>query len=83
MPICFKLVACSMKLIKREDGEAVESYDAVLDFFKKAEKPVRAGDVVAATGLEKKEVDKAMTKLKKEFMIVSPKSCMWEIRKEG
>jgi len=59
----------------------MENYDTVLDYFKKAEKPVKAGEVATATGLEKKEVDKVMTKLKKELLIVSPKSCFWEIKK--
>jgi len=59
----------------------MDSYQAVLDFFSKADKPVKAADIVTATGLEKKEVDKVMTKLKKEQKIVSPKNCFWEISK--
>ncbi|MGB4151975.1 MAG: MarR family transcriptional regulator, partial [Bacillota bacterium] len=46
-----------------------------------ADKPVKAGDVVEATGLDKKEVDKIMAKLKKEGKIVSPKRCFWEAKK--
>lgn len=53
----------------------------MLDFFEKGEEPVRTGDIVEATGLEKKEVEKAMNKLKKEEKIVSPKRCYWEIKK--
>nr|WP_269438401.1 MarR family transcriptional regulator [Phosphitispora fastidiosa] len=52
-----------------------------MDFFSKAEKPVSAGQIATATGIEKKEVDKVMTKLKKEEKIVSPKVCYWEIKK--
>lgn len=59
----------------------MENYQAVLEFFEKAEAPVRAGEVVEGTGLEKKEVDKAMNKLKKEEKIVSPKRCYWELKK--
>ena len=59
----------------------MDNYNTVLDYFKNAEKPVKAGEVAAATGLEKKDVDKVMTKLKKESMIVSPKVCYWEIKK--
>ncbi|NLL41868.1 MAG: MarR family transcriptional regulator [Firmicutes bacterium] len=58
----------------------MDSYQVVLDFFEKAEEPVRTGDVVEATGLEKKEVEKAMNKLKKEEKIVSPKRCYWEMK---
>ncbi|EST10737.1 FaeA-like protein [Sporolactobacillus laevolacticus] len=59
----------------------MESYDAVLAFFEKAEEPVNAGAVAEATGIDKKEVNKVMTKLKKEEKIVSPKRCYWEIKK--
>ncbi|MDN3956009.1 MarR family transcriptional regulator [Sporolactobacillus laevolacticus] len=59
----------------------MESYDAVLAFFEKAEEPANAGAVAEATGIDKKEVNKVMTKLKKEEKIVSPKRCYWEIKK--
>ncbi|HHT36051.1 MAG: MarR family transcriptional regulator [Candidatus Wallacebacter cryptica] len=59
----------------------MDAYQAVLEFFEKAEEPVRTGQVVEATGLDKKEVDKAMNKLKKEEKIVSPKRCYWELKK--
>jgi DNA-binding IclR family transcriptional regulator len=59
----------------------MDAYQAVLEFFEEAEEPVRTGQVVEATGLDKKEVDKAMNKLKKEEKIVSPKRCYWELKK--
>ncbi|NLP37714.1 MAG: MarR family transcriptional regulator [Firmicutes bacterium] len=59
----------------------MENYDAVLKFFQEATEPVRASAVVEGTGLDKKEVDKVMNKLKKEGKIVSPKRCYWEIKK--
>lgn len=59
----------------------MENYEVILDFFSKSDKPVKAGDVAGATGIDKKEVDKVMTKLKKEGKIVSPKNCFWEISK--
>lgn len=43
--------------------------------------PVNAGKVAEATGIDRKEVDKVMAKLKKEGKIVSPKRCYWEIKK--
>jgi len=42
----------------------------VLDAMKKADKPVRTGDVVDLSGLERKEVEKAMKELKAENKIV-------------
>lgn len=59
----------------------VDSYEAVLDYFAKADKPASAGQIATATGLERKEVDKVMTKLKKEGKIVSPKVCYWELKR--
>ncbi len=41
-------------------------------------KPMKAGEIAAAAGMDKKEVDKAMNVLKKEGKIVSPVRCAWE-----
>ncbi len=56
----------------------MEVTEQVIDAMKKAGEPLNAGKIVELTGLERKEVDKAMTKLKKEGQIVSPKRCYWE-----
>lgn len=56
----------------------MEIKDAVLDAMKKAGKPVSAGDIEKATGIERKEIDKAMKKLKTEDLIESPVRCMWQ-----
>jgi len=39
---------------------------------------VNAGKLVEMTGLDRKEVDKAMKQLKASASIVSPKMCYWE-----
>ncbi|MCG9966721.1 Rrf2 family transcriptional regulator [Pelotomaculum terephthalicicum JT] len=59
----------------------MDNYELIVNFFKAADKPVSAGQIAAATGIEKKEVDKIMKKLKKEEKIASPKNCYWEIKK--
>lgn len=59
----------------------MDNYELILDFFNKADKPVSAGQIATATGIDRKEVDKVMAKLKKEVKIVSPKVCYWEIKK--
>lgn len=59
----------------------MENYEIIVDFFNKADKPVSAGQIATATGIDRKEVDKVMAKLKKEEKIVSPKVCYWEIKK--
>ncbi len=59
----------------------MDNYEVILDFFKKADQPVNAGLVATETGIDRKEVDKVMNKLKKDETIVSPKRCYWEIKK--
>jgi len=54
------------------------SVEKVLETLNAAGKPLKAGEIAAASGLDKKEVDKAMKVLKKEEKIVSPKRCFWE-----
>jgi hypothetical protein len=55
----------------------MEVKELVLSAIKNEEEPVNAGKVVEITGLDRKEVDKAMNLLKKEELIVSPKRCYW------
>lgn len=55
----------------------METKDKVLEAFKNASEPLNAGAVVEITGLDRKEVDKAMNQLKKEELIVSPVRCKW------
>ncbi|HNZ69434.1 MAG: hypothetical protein WBK43_03380 [Prolixibacteraceae bacterium] len=54
------------------------STEKVLEVLKAAGKALKAGEIAEAAQLEKKEVDKAMKKLKEEGKITSPKKCYWE-----
>lgn len=54
------------------------SVEKVLATMAAAGKPLKAGEIAEAAGLDKKEVDNAMKVLKKEGKIVSPKVCYWE-----
>ena len=56
----------------------METKELVLDAMKKAGVPVNAGKLVDLSGLERKEVDKAMKQLKADDAIVSPKACFWQ-----
>jgi hypothetical protein len=56
----------------------MEAKELVLDAMKKAGVPLNAGKIVELTGLDRKEVDKAMKQLKAEEAIVSPKMCFWQ-----
>jgi len=56
----------------------MESAEKVLTAMKEAGVPLNAGKLVELTGLERKEVDKAMKVLKANDAIVSPKNCFWQ-----
>jgi biotin operon repressor len=51
--------------------------EQVLEAMKKAGKPVNATEVAKLTGLDRKDVDKAMKALKEQEKIHSPKRCLW------
>jgi len=56
----------------------MESAEIVLAAMKQAGVPLNAGKLVDLTGLDRKEVDKAMKKLKTDGTIESPKMCFWQ-----
>jgi len=55
--------------------------EQVLEALIKAGKPLKAGEIAELSGLDKKEVDKAMKELKAEEAITSPIRCYWEPKK--
>jgi len=59
----------------------METKTKVLDTMKKADKPLSAGQIAELSGLDRKEVDKAMNELKKDESIESPKRCYWQPKK--
>ena len=56
----------------------METKEQVLAAMKAAGQPVNAGTLVELTGLDRKEVDKAMKQLKTDGAIESPKVCFWQ-----
>jgi transcription initiation factor TFIIIB Brf1 subunit/transcription initiation factor TFIIB len=56
----------------------METTDKILSAMKKAGKPMSAGQIAEATGIDRKEIDKAMKVLKTDKRISSPKNCFWE-----
>jgi DNA-binding IscR family transcriptional regulator len=54
------------------------SKEKVLTAMKSAGKPLKAGEIAELTGLDKKQVDKAMKALKDDGLIISPKVCFWQ-----
>lgn len=57
------------------------SVDKVLEVLAAAGKPMKAGEIADVSGIDKKEVDKAIKKLKTEDRISSPKVCFYEVKK--
>jgi len=55
--------------------------EKVLDAMKKAGKAMSAGQIAEATGIDRKEIDKAMKTLKTSEKIESPKVCYWQPKK--
>jgi len=58
----------------------MEVKELVLDVIKKAGVPLNAGKIAELTGIDRKEVDKAMAKLKAEDVIESPRRCYWQAK---
>lgn len=55
----------------------METKDKVLAVMKEAGTPLNAGKIAGLSGIDRKEVDKAMKQLKEEGAIVSPVRCKW------
>lgn len=56
----------------------MDTTDQILKVMQSAGKSLSAGQIAEISGIDRKEVDKAMKKLKTEGRIVSPKNCYWE-----
>ena len=56
--------------------------DDVLKAMKENGKPMNAGEVEKALGIDRKEIDKAFKELKAEGAIISPVRCKWEPAKK-
>jgi DNA-binding MarR family transcriptional regulator len=56
----------------------METTELVLKTLAEAGKPLKGGEIAEIAGIDKKEVDNAIKKLKKEEKIVSPKVCYYQ-----
>ncbi|HKM09184.1 MAG TPA: transcriptional regulator [Candidatus Methanomethylophilaceae archaeon] len=52
--------------------------EKVIEAMKEAGKPMSAGEIEKATGIDRKEIDKAFKELKADGTISSPIRCKWE-----
>lgn len=60
----------------------MEVNEKVLEILKVSGEPLKGGEIAKKSGLEKKDVDKAIKVLKSEGKIISPKRCYYSISKE-
>jgi hypothetical protein len=58
----------------------MENYDKIVATLKKEAKALSAGQIAELSGIDRKEVDKVMKKLKTEEKIISPKNCYWQLK---
>ncbi len=54
--------------------------EVVLNTLKHQTEPMSAGQIAEKTGMNKKDVDKAMKSLKDEGIIFSPRRCYWTVK---
>lgn len=59
----------------------METTDKVLNTLKTTGKPMKAGEIADASGIDKKEVEKAIKQLVKVDKVHSPIRCFYDIKK--
>ncbi|HBF87854.1 MAG TPA: MarR family transcriptional regulator [Bacteroidales bacterium] len=59
----------------------METSEKIIQAIKKAGKAMKSAEIADATGIDKKEVDKVLKKLKTEEKIISPKMCFYDVKK--
>ena len=55
----------------------MDTKQTVLETLKNSGKPLKGGEIAELSGVDKKEVDKAIKVLKTEGLIDSPKRCFY------
>ncbi len=59
----------------------MDANDKVIETLKLAGKPMKAGEIAEASGIDKKEADKVIKKLVAEGKIESPKRCFYNVKR--
>jgi len=58
----------------------MDTNEIVLKTLKDSEVPLKGGEIAEKSGLDKKDVDKAIKQLKVEEKIFSPKHCFYDVK---
>ncbi len=59
----------------------MEATEQIIKAFKDAARPMRPGEAAEMAGLEKKDAEKAIKKLKEQGVLYSPKRCFYDLQK--
>ncbi|MEI6696127.1 MAG: MarR family transcriptional regulator [Bacteroidota bacterium] len=59
----------------------MENNQKIIETFKAAKKPLKAGELAELSGIEKKEVEKLIKKMTIEGVLYSPIRCFYDIKK--
>ncbi len=59
----------------------MEATQKIIKAFEDAAKPMRPGEAAEMAGLEKKDAEKAIKKLKDQGVLYSPKRCFYDLQK--
>jgi len=59
----------------------METKELIIKTFEQAGKPLKAGEVAELAGIEKKEAEKVIKKLKTEGVLHSPVRCYYDLQK--
>ncbi|MDD2962945.1 MAG: transcriptional regulator [Bacteroidales bacterium] len=57
----------------------MDTHEAILHALQNSEKPMKAGEIANAIGIDKKEVDKSIKTLVKESKLHSPMRCYYAL----
>ncbi len=58
----------------------MDTQEKVLSAMKKGGKPMKGGEIAELSGIDKKEVDKAIKSLVAEGKVFSPQRCMYAVK---
>ncbi len=53
----------------------------IVEAFKNAGEPMRPGEIAEKTGIDKKDLDKVIKKMKDAGSLISPKRCFYDIKR--
>jgi len=59
----------------------MDNNQIIIETFKTAKKPLKAGELSDLSGIEKKEVEKLIKKMTIEGQLYSPTRCFYDIKK--